>query len=112
MGERKLAQLAAMSRWTIKRALSVLVEDPAMEMPQDPQDYDAVIWNYDKRPRRHGGLFVCERRGSFPSYRQSVYRLKDEVVELLGCSIERTGEESAGEKVKETEAKVHVCVGV
>ena len=53
-------------------------------MPSDPEDYDPVIWSYDKRLRRYGVLFVCERRGSFPSYRKSVFRLKDEVLEKLG----------------------------
>ena len=55
-------------------------------MPPDPEDYDPVIWNHDKRPRRNGGVFQCERRGSFPVYRKSVYQLKDEAFRKLGWS--------------------------
>lgn len=86
VGHRRLAELTGLSRETVGQALRILVEDPVRELPPDPEDYDPVFWNFDKRPRRHGGMFMCERRGSFPTYRKSVYQLEDEVVEKLGWS--------------------------
>ena len=79
-----LAELSGLSRTTIGRSLAILVEDPVADVPLDPEDYDPVIWNYDKRPRRQGGMFTCERRGSFAAYRKSLYRLNSGVAEKLG----------------------------
>ena len=86
VGQRKLAELAGMARETVGRSLKILVEDPVDEVPPDPEDHDSIFRNWDKRPRRRGGMFACEYRGSFPSYQKSAYRLKDEMLEKLGWS--------------------------
>ncbi len=111
VGHRRLAELTGLSRETVGQVLKVLVEDPVHEVPADPEDYDPVFLTWDTRPQRQGGMFICEHRGSFPSYRKSVYRLRDEVREKLGWSSEPSGEVATGEEVEGAEAKLYACAG-
>jgi hypothetical protein len=76
-----------------------------MAIPEDPEGYDPVFWNWDKRAKRDGGMLVCERRGSFPAYRKSVYHLKDEIRQRLGSRDTLVDEAAA---VGEGDCQVHV----
>jgi hypothetical protein len=82
VGHRKLAQLAGVSKGAVDRAMPLLVEDLVV-VSDDPDKYDQILANVDKRTRRRGGLFVCLERGSFPSYRKSLYRLEKSLCERL-----------------------------
>ena len=83
IGYRDLCKQAGVSIHALQRSLDVLVEDHRPPPPADG-DFDPVLWNMDGRRKREGRMFLCLRRGTYPSRRESVYRLKDSVLDELG----------------------------
>jgi hypothetical protein len=75
VGCRALAKEAGVSKNALRRALDVLVSDE-IPPPENIDEYDPVVWNFDTRPLRRGGPFECVSRGSFPQFDRSVYRLR------------------------------------